>query len=234
MKLVPHIVKPYISGLHLGSYTYLFSNILDHTISREQTMELIQKNPKLYIQSTVSNFINLIGLSPIYYIIAENTLLIDKTVHIQWLKTLAIVLTHNILFYKLHKLFHENKSLYFIHKFHHKFVKPIPSNGNAVSVLEYNIAYVAPFLIGALFFKPNGVSFQLAIAIISFLNSLVHCIPLKNIRLFPFLVVPNDHLVHHEKLTEKYASPFFNVDNMDKIIHTRFQEIQKYKHTVGL
>ena len=43
MKLVPHIVKPYISGLHLGSYTYLFSNILDHTISREQTMELIQK-----------------------------------------------------------------------------------------------------------------------------------------------------------------------------------------------
>ena len=57
MKLLPHVIKPYISGLHLGSYTYLFSNILDHTVSRQQTMELIQKNPQLYIQSTVSNFI---------------------------------------------------------------------------------------------------------------------------------------------------------------------------------
>ena len=59
MKLVPHIVKPYISGLHLGSYTYLFSNILDHTISRDKHW-ILYKNPKLYIQSTVSNFINLI------------------------------------------------------------------------------------------------------------------------------------------------------------------------------
>ena len=145
MKLVPHIVKPYISGLHLGSYTYLFSNILDHTISREQTLDLIQKNPKLYIQSTVSNFINLIGLSPIYYIVAENILLIDKTVHIQWLKTLAIVLTHNVIFYKLHKLFHENKSLYFIHKFpirkryrrnspHSTCVKPCVSLANSFVV----------------------------------------------------------------------------------------------------
>ena len=140
MILTSQIIKPYISGLHLGSYTYLFSNILDHTISRTQTLELIEKNPKLYIQSTVSNFINLIGLSPIYYIIADNVLLNDKSVHIQLMKTLAIVLTHNIIFYKLHKIFHENKNLFFIHKFHHKFIKPIPSNGNAVSIHEYNIA----------------------------------------------------------------------------------------------
>ena len=212
MQLLPHIVKPYLTGLHLGSYTYLFSNILDHTISRENTLELIKKNPQLYVDSTISNFINLIGLSPIYYIFAENILLRDKSVHIQWLRTLAIVLTHNVLFYKIHKTFHEITPLYAIHKFHHRFVRPIPSNGNAVTILEYNIAYVAPFLIGALFFRPNGVSFQLSIAIISILNSFVHCIPLKNIRLFPFIVVPNDHLVHHEKLTEKYASPLLNVD----------------------
>lgn len=212
MKLLPYIMKPYLTGLHLGSYTYLFSNILDHTISREDTMELIKKNPQLYIDSSVSNFINLIGLSPIYYIVADNVLLRDKTVHIQLLKVLAIVLTHNILFYKIHKTFHEIKPLYFIHKFHHRFIKPIPSNGNAVSILEYNIAYVAPFLFGAFFFNPNSISFQLAIAIISILNSFVHCIPLKNIRLFKFLVEPNDHLIHHEKLTTKYSSPLLNVD----------------------
>ena len=187
---------------------------MDHTISRNTTLELLQKHPKLYVQSSVSNFINLIGLSPIYYVIVENYLLKDKTTEIQLLKWLGVVLTHNIVFYQLHKWFHKIKSLYFIHKFHHKFVKPIPSNGNAVSMTEYNIAYVMPFLIGVLLFNPNGVTFQMAIATISFLNSLVHCPQLKNIRFkwFPFLVVPNDHLVHHEKLTTKYASPLLNVD----------------------
>ena len=42
-----------------------------------------------------------------------------------------------------------------LYKFHHKFVKPIPSNGNAVSMTEYNIAYVMPFLIGVLLFLYN-------------------------------------------------------------------------------
>jgi len=226
MKLTTKIIKPYITGLHLGTYTYLFSNILDHTISRSQTLELIERNPKLYIQSTVSNFINLIGLSPIYYIIADNVLLNDTSAHIQFMKTLAIVLTHNIIFYRLHKIFHECKHLYFIHKFHHNFIKPIPSNGNAVSILEYNIAYVMPFLIGAILFKPNGVSFQLSIAIISFLNALIHCIPLKNIRLFPLFVEPNHHLAHHELLTAKYASPLFNVDYIDKIIKKYFKIVE--------
>lgn len=234
MQLLPHIVKPYLTGLHLGSYTYLFSNILDHTISRENTLELIKKNPQLYVDSTISNFINLIGLSPIYYIFAENILLRDKSVHIQWLRTLAIVLTHNVLFYKIHKTFHEITPLYAIHKFHHRFVRPIPSNGNAVTILEYNIAYVAPFLIGALFFRPNGVSFQLSIAIISILNSFVHCIPLKNIRLFPFFVVPNDHLVHHEKLTEKYASPLLNVDYLANFFLMNSKESKKYTYTNGI
>lgn len=234
VKLSANIIQPYIRGLHLGTYTYLFSNILDHTISRNDTLELINKNPKLYIESTVSNFINLIGLSPIYYIFADNFLLKDKSSEIHFLKVMAIVLTHNILFYKLHKTFHEVKKLYFIHKFHHRFIKPIPSNGNAVSVIEYNIAYVLPFLIGAIMFNPNNVSFQFAIGIISFLNSLVHCFPLRNIKFFPLLVVPNDHLIHHEKLTSKYASPLLNVDNVSKNIKNMINNTNdKYRFTKG-
>ena len=75
---------------------------------------MFKKDPQLYVDSTISNFINLIGLSPIYYIFAENILLRDKSVHIhiQWLRTLAIVLTHNVLFYKIHKTFHEITPLY--------------------------------------------------------------------------------------------------------------------------
>lgn len=231
MKIMSHIINPYIKGLHLGSYTYLFSNVLDHTISKETTLELLKKHPKLYMQSSISNFINLLGLSPIYYVIAENMLLTNKSTEIQLLNWAGIVLTHNIVFYQLHRWFHEIKSLYFLHKFHHKFVKPVPSNGNAVSVHEYNIAYVIPFLLGAYLFKPNGITFQLAIATISFLNSFVHCPQLKNIRLprLPFLVVPNDHLIHHEKLTTKYASPLLNVDYIARGFETVYKGDPKYR-----
>jgi len=239
MKIVNQIINPYIKGLHLGSYTYLFSNVLDYTISKETTLELLQKHPKLYVQSSISNFINLLGLSPIYYVIAENILLTNKSTEIQLFNWLGIVLTHNIIFYQLHKWFHEIKSLYFLHKFHHKFVKPVPSNGNAVSVHEYNIAYVMPFLLGAFLFKPNGITFQLAIATISFLNSFVHCPQVRNIRLpwIPFLVVPSDHLIHHEKLTTKYASPLLNVDYIArgfKVFHKSDPKYRQYKYTTSL
>lgn len=237
MKLIHHIVKPYVTGLHLGSYTYLFSHILDNTVSKNDTLDLIKKNPNLYVNGLNSNFVNLIGLSPVYYIFAENFLLKDKSVEIQFLKLLGMVLTHNIIFYKLHKTFHENKSLYPIHKFHHRFVKPTPSNGNAVTQKEYNIAYVLPFLIGAIFLKPNGVTFQLAIAVISFFNSLVHCGPLKHIKLWKIFVTPNDHLVHHEKLDTKYASPTINIDfisNKTKDFLGINDKYKEYKYTTGL
>jgi len=147
------------------------------------------------------------------------------------MKVLYIVLTHNILFYRLHKLFHDTKFLYFIHKYHHKFVKPIPSNGNAVSISEYNIPYVFPFIVGALLFNPNTNSFQMAIGIISIFNSFVHCHPLKNIRLFSLFVEPNDHLIHHEKLDTKYASPILNVDYIVQCVQ-RFFNTSKHTNMI--
>ena len=92
MKLINSIVKPYITGLHLGTYTYIFSNILDHTVSRDTTMEAIKTNPQLYVNSTVANFINLMGISPIYYIIVDNVILKDKSLYIQTLKILLLQL----------------------------------------------------------------------------------------------------------------------------------------------
>ena len=217
MKLVQKIVKPYLSGLHLGSYTYLFSNILDHTVSKQDTLELIKKNPNLYIKGTVSNFVNLIGLSPIYYIFADNFLIHDKSLEINFIKLLWLVLTHNVLFYKLHKTFHENKSLYFIHKFHHRFVSPIPSNGNAVSIKEYNIAYVLPFLIGSFIVHPSPVDLQVTVFIISSLNMFIHSQELKEMKYFSLLVSPNKHIGHHETRSGTYSAPLFDLDKIFKM-----------------
>ncbi len=230
-----NVIKPYISGLHLGSYTYLFSNILDYTLNKEDTMSILKQNPQLYVASTIANFKNLIGLSPLYYIFADNLILHDKSVHFQLFKLLGMLLTHNITFYLIHKCFHDYKSLYHIHKFHHKFVKPVPSNGNAVSMTEYNIAYVLPFIIGAILTKPNELTFKLAIGIISFLNSLVHSGKLKHLRYPSLFVTPSDHLTHHEKLDTKYASPILNIDNIVNRVNKMFNnEHSKYKYARGI
>ena len=59
--IIKYLVNPYIKGLHLGTYTYLFSHILDHTVSKEDTLNLMKKNPTLMNECATSNFINLIG-----------------------------------------------------------------------------------------------------------------------------------------------------------------------------
>lgn len=230
MKLMTKIATPYITGLNLGTYTYMLSHIMDYTISRSDTLDLIKKSPQLYVKSNISNFKNLIGLSPIYYVFADNLILLDKSTHLQGLKLFYMLMAHNILFYNIHKLFHKVKSLYPIHKFHHTFVKPIPSNGNAVSITEYNIAYVLPFLLGALLVKPNGVTFQATIAVISILNCFMHCVPLQNFKLpfSSFLVMPFHHLLHHEKLSTKYASPLLNVDGIKEYIEMTIQKWDTY------
>ena len=225
--IINSIVKPYIKGLHLGTYTYMFSHILDHTISQNDTLQLIKKNPLLFSQCARSNFLNLIGVTPFYYIFVDNFLLYDNTIIIQPLKIISILLIHNFLFYIAHFSFHNFKPLAFIHHFHHKFNKPIPSSGNAVSLNEYNIAYVLPFLIAAFLIKPNDISFRASIAIIGFLNSLIHCIPLYNLSIGNLFIKPGDHIEHHEKRTVKYAAPLLNIDLFVDFFNEKKKEIFK-------
>ena len=209
---VYYIINPYFKGLNLGMYLYLFAHILDHTLCKSDMFNLIKKDPILFNQCATSNFINLIVLAPLYYIFSDIFLLSNNDTNIQYLNIIYILLVHNFLFYIAHYSFHNIKSLYFIHSFHHKFYHPIPSSGNAVSVTEYNIAYVLPFLIPAYFIKPNEISFRISISIIGILNALIHSIPLYNFKINKFLIKPGDHIEHHQKLTVKYAAPLLNID----------------------
>ena len=187
----------------------------------------MKKNPLLFSDSARSNFLNLIGVTPFYYIFANNFLIYDSNMIIQPLKILSILLIHNFLFYVTHYSFHNFKSIAFIHHFHHKFNKPFPSSGNAVSLNEYNFAYVLPFLIGAFFIKPNDLSFRISIAIIGFLNSLIHCIPFYNLSIGKLFIKPGDHIEHHEKRTVKYAAPLLNIDYIVHFISNFINEKKK-------
>jgi sterol desaturase/sphingolipid hydroxylase (fatty acid hydroxylase superfamily) len=116
-----------------------------------------------------------------------------------------------------------------MHKFHHRFTQPIPSSGNAVTLDEYNIAYVSPFLVAAFLIKPNDISFRITIGIISFLNALIHCIPLSDLSVGKLFIKPGDHIEHHEKLVVKYAAPLLNIDFIVKAIKERIERYNLYR-----
>ena len=108
--------------------------------------------------------------------------------------------------------------MYWAHRFHHRFnVFVVPVTANAVSVAEYAIAYMLPFIVGAHLLHPDRVSMWLAVGVVSLNNLLIHTPMLADAsaKLVPWLFVSTaDHLEHHKRLTAHYAAPTFSVDRI--------------------
>ena len=110
---------------------------------------------------------------------------------------------------------HTNR-FYFIHKFHHQYSDiVIPMSANSVSAYEYIIAYMMPFIIGIILFKPDRIALRISISLVSFANLLIHTPWLSESSdkfLSKYFVKTSDHLEHHQKSKTKYAAPIFNLD----------------------
>ncbi len=206
------ILEPLKNVYMLGSFTILFSHILDFTIDKKTLTDYLQKKTELYIQGLRSLYLNLLLVSGINYIIAYNYLLDINTNQFQIMKYGGVLFIHNIMYYVMHSMVHKIESIRFIHKFHHLFVENIPSIGNSVSFLEFQIMYVLPFLTGMFLFEPNVKTINVSIFTISFLNSLIHSSYLKKCNWLSFLVSPKQHCKHHEVYTGNYAAPLLNLD----------------------
>lgn len=206
------ILEPLKNVYMLGSFTILFSHILDFTIDKKTLSDYLQKKTDLYIQGLRSLYLNLLLVSGINYIIAYNYLLDIKSNQFQIMKYGGILFIHNIMYFIMHSMVHKIESIRFIHKFHHLFVENIPSIGNSVSFLEFQIMYVLPFLTGMFLFQPNIKTINASIFTISFLNSLIHSTYLKKCNWLSFLVSPKQHCKHHEVYTGNYAAPLLNLD----------------------
>ena len=206
------ILEPLKNVYMLGSFTILFSHILDFTIDKKTLTDYLQKKTDLYIQGLRSLYLNLLLVSGINYIIAYNYLLDIKTNQFQIMKYGGLLLIHNIMYFIMHSMVHKIESIRFIHKFHHLFVENIPSIGNSVSFLEFQIMYVLPFLTGMFLLQPNVKTINASIFTISFLNSLIHSTYLKKCNWLSFLVSPKQHCKHHEVYTGNYAAPLLNLD----------------------
>lgn len=222
----------YFEGLRLGMYTLMFSTLLDNTLCQNETNELIKEKPELYFQSLHANYKNLLGLAPIYYIIVYNYFLdlnklqgdITTNVIDFSVDYFALILLHNIGYYGVHVIMHKIHELKFIHDFHHLYKKTIPSTGNAVSIYEFNFAYVLPFVGGAYLIHPSSHAMNASIMTISLLNTFIHTPSFKNITYPKWLVSPADHMKHHETYSNTYAAPLINIDYLVNNIQHKKEE----------
>lgn len=220
MESVYSIFFSYFEGLRLGMYTLMLSTILDNTLCQNETTNLIKEKSELYFQGLHANYKNLLGLAPIYYIIVYNyfldlnklqgditTNIIDFTIDY-----FALVFIHNIGYYGMHVVMHKIYELKFIHDFHHLYKETIPSTGNAVSIYEFNFAYILPFVGGAYLIHPSLYAMNASIMTISLLNIFIHTPAFKNINYPKWLVSPAQHMKHHETYSNTYSAPLLNID----------------------
>merc|ERR1719181_1889183 len=82
----------------------------------------------------------------------------------------GILLGHAIGYYCAHRWMHTRR-MYWAHRFHHKFnTVVVPVTANAVSLAEYAIAYMLPFIAGAWMLRPDRCSMFISVGIISINN----------------------------------------------------------------
>jgi hypothetical protein len=213
------IIYSLLQGLQLGGITMLLSSIIDNTISQKETIDLIKKDCKLYIEGLHANYINLLIVGPIYYVIVYNCFLDNNKLGFILGDYLQLVFIHNLFYYIAHFSMHKVFFMKFIHDFHHRFKETIPSTGNAVSMSEFNFAYVIPFVIGCLWVVPNNITLKMSVGTISLLNTFIHTPNFKHIPYSMYLVSPSNHLKHHENRSGTYSAPLLNIDYFMKETH---------------
>jgi sterol desaturase/sphingolipid hydroxylase (fatty acid hydroxylase superfamily) len=208
-----------IAALQLSISTVLLTIILE--VASLPTVRGVLQQPNgrsLYRQAIAMNFVNHFVFGIPVYVIAGIFLCTGEVAESYFLfaiRSLGIITVHALLYYAIHKAFHVSPKLYVHHRFHHRFNKHTPPvSANAVSFVEYLVAYIIPFAIGAMLVHPHETEFRFAIAYSSVTNLLVHTPRLEALSkiLWPIFVSTHAHQEHHRRLTTNYASPTFNVD----------------------
>lgn len=210
-------------GLFISLSTLSITFILD-VISVYYVTNLLKTSSgrKLYLNSIIMNIFNNLILGTLAYIVFvnyfENTN--EKSIFGMIMDCLCLLLIQSLGYYYVHILMH-TKRFYFIHKFHHQYADiVIPMSANSVSILEYLLAYLTPFILGIIIVQPNRLPLKVAICMVSYCNLLIHTPWLEDVSkkyLPKFMVTTSDHLEHHLKSKTKYAAPIINWDYINEL-----------------
>lgn len=206
------ILSSFATGFLLGGGVCLASLLADRFLCRDTFEIVCKETPELYFKGVCANIVNMVIIGPITYCLSDIFFVNDSTIYIEPINLVLILLFHNISYYIIHFFMHR-PLLYKIHLFHHKFDKYLlPSMGNAVSMSEFIIAYVSPFIVSCIYLNPNRITFVSSISIISILNMIIHSNELIEKNWPCFLVSPKQHIEHHKIRDKHYAAPLLNFD----------------------
>ena len=216
-----------LKGFVLGMSAYMIGMLMDFTISIRSMREILSNTPELFARAVDKIQMNLLVISPVIYALTDIYLLDKTTTSFDGYKAMGILFIHHTGYYLTHMAMHHISILRQLHEFHHQFETfIIPSIGNAVSTGEFFIAYITPFIVGAVCLRPNEITFIVPIGAISIFNNIIHCKELRYVKWNPFLVSPNQHLEHHEHRAKKhFAAPIINIDYLMKQSHNKYKSI---------
>jgi sterol desaturase/sphingolipid hydroxylase (fatty acid hydroxylase superfamily) len=221
------VQEGWTGGMELSTAT-LAATIVLELISFDTVIALHKKQsdgPALYRQAMLVNFFNHFVLGIPVYITA--ILLFGRrrdevgetgSLFASLVRILGVIFVHDICYYKAHNTMHLSPGWYRFHKFHHQFRQYIPpSSANAVSVVEYLLAYVIPFALAAIMIRPTEVELRSSVYVVSFANLMIHTPALSFMSKYleaVYLVSEHLHSKHHRKLTTNYAAPILNIDRL--------------------
>jgi sterol desaturase/sphingolipid hydroxylase (fatty acid hydroxylase superfamily) len=198
-------------GILLGGSVYLLGWYMDRTISRE-SHDIVKHDKKTYYMAQKYVLINLLIISPITFMIVDISLL-NHDIAFSFFRFTGLIMIQNLGYYLIHREMHQNKKLYWIHMFHHKYdTITVPSIANAVTHYEFILAYLIPMIAGASFIKPTELEFLTSVGLISVFNLLIHTYELNKVEWCPGFVSPTQHIAHHKERNIHYAAPLLNVD----------------------
>lgn len=204
-------------GLILGQYT-IFITICLEIISFNYVVEVLRqpKGIQLYTKAIFMNFLNNIICGPLIWTVTV-PLLCDNSNKFNIFKSCILILIHSTGYYIAHVALHK-PYLYKYHRLHHKFSMYVtPITANCVTLVEYTMAYMLPFVIGIILINSNVQDLQFAVKIVSISNLLIHTPFLSNLSLHTvpwFLCSTHDHLDHHRRLNTNYAAPTISIDRL--------------------
>jgi sterol desaturase/sphingolipid hydroxylase (fatty acid hydroxylase superfamily) len=214
----PQIVK--IEQYLFDGYTLGFATIgavIFLELTNINTIKKIIKNQGFhhYLMAWLFSLINTIFIGPNIYGIVSY-FWIDKSKH-NILQTILnvnkILIIHSFGYWQAHNLMHHRKFFIEAHKFHHTYSSYVtPIVANAVSINEYGLAYMLPFIVASILIKPTNLELQIGGGIVSICNLIIHCPSL--IKISPYypnwFVSPDKHLIHHKtkNASHKAASTF--------------------------
>jgi len=203
----------------MTSATMMLTLVLE-LVSLDAVRKVCRKKggASLYAQGVAMNIVNNCILGPMAYeVVASRFTSPPLPTASRVAMVGAILAGHAIGYYCAHRWMHTRR-MYWAHRFHHKFnTYVVPVTANAVSLAEYTIAYMLPFIAGAALLRPDRWSLFVGVGIISFNNLLIHTPSIADLsaRLVPWWGVSTaDHLEHHKRLTTHYAAPTVSIDRL--------------------